>query len=509
MDTVQALDQKSPLDGKKTQPNLRMTMGRLIALLLTAVVVVAIAVLIGNVIWSSDWTNAVSIVGLGAVVVVILMSPINGLLLWIILEPYARFWYLNINLPSGIPDLSLGRLSVAFLCIVWVAQLATRKRRIRRFGFIEVFIALFGILVLPSVAASANSLSSTLQTLFDKFISPYLVFILAKNLYDEKTGLDKFVAFLAVIEVYLCFTLFWEHLTGQPLFYIAGRTLVYSKSLRKIVGLLGSAAFLATILAMIAPFMLHKFVRSRSPYARVFYGGMFGLAVIGNIFCYNRGAWLAMAVGLLLMLFLNAEYRRILMPLMLIAALAIGIYWADVTSSAIVVERLSNVTSIRFRVSMLEVSQRMILANPLFGVGFGSFADHYIQYGGHWDLMAWDEPTPHNTYVNVLATMGLAGFLPYVLVFLSLFAETGVMMRRHWRQRGADRALLVAAWASVAAYMCSAVAMDIYPNAFTSLVLLCIMGTVIGYVSQLRASARALRQQAGPLGSPSLQTEMA
>jgi O-antigen ligase len=110
--------------------------------------------------------------------------------------------------------------------------------------------------------------------------------------------------------------------------------------------------------------------------------------------------------------------------------------------------------------------------------------------------MAWDDPMPHNTYVFILATMGLAAFVPYVLVFLSLFAETGVMMRRHWREHGADHALLVSVWAAVAAYMASAAFIDIYPNAFTSLVLFFTMGTMVGYVSQIRASWRASAGQA-------------
>jgi O-antigen ligase len=472
-------------------------MGQVLGLVLGVVVVLTIAVLLGILIWSPNWSSAVTIVGLGAVVAVIFMSPINGLMLWIILEPYARFWYLNIPTPSGIPDLSLSRLSVAFLCVAWVAQLATRKMRIRRFGFTEVWMALFCILVVPSVAAGTGGLTRSLQTLFDKFIAPYLVFILAKNLYDEKTGLDRLIALLAVLESYLLFVLFYEHITGVPLFYVLGRTLEYTRSLRKIVGLLGNGTFLATVLAMIAPFALYKLTHARSSYARAFYLGMFGLAVLGNFLIYNRGAWLAMAVGLLVSLLLEARYRRILVPLLLLAAILLAVYWVQVTTSPVVTERLSNVTSIRFRLNMLEVSERMIRANPLFGVGFESFSTYYIQYGGHWELMAWDDPMPHNTYVFILATMGLAAFVPYLLVFLSLLAETGVMMRSYWRKRGADHALLVSVWSAVAAYMTSAAFIDIYPNAFTSLVFFFIMGSVVGYVSQLHASWRASGQHAG------------
>ena len=501
MNGVEALKQASPIKS--------LTRGQLLGLVLSVIAVVAIAVLMGNLIWSPNWSIAVTIIGLGTVVGLIFVKPIYGLIVWIILEPYARYWYLNVPMPSGVPDLSLARLSVAFLCVVWLAQLATRKRRIRRFGFAEVWMLLFGIFVLPSVAASVGSLSSSLQMLFDKFLTPYLVFVLAKNLYEEDIGLERLIGLMIVLESYLLFIEFYEHITGVPLFYQVGRTLVYTKSLRKIVGLLGNAAYLATILAMIAPFALHRYLHARSRRDKAFYFGMFALAVFGNFVTWNRGSWLAMAVSLLVMLFLEKKYRRVLARLLLIGAILLAVYWVQVISSPVVTERLSNVTSIRFRVNMLEVSERMIRANPWFGVGFNSFAYYYIQYGGHWELMAWDDPTPHNTYVNILATMGLAAFIPYLMVFLSMLVETGVMMRRHWQQRGADHALLVSIWAAMAAYMTSAVALDIFPNAFTSIVTFFIMGTMAGYVSQVRASWRAQAAQAGPSQPPaSLQTEL-
>jgi O-antigen ligase len=499
MDNAQVVKQEmaSPAQSAapSSSPARRMTVRQLLGLVLSAIVVLAIAVSMGILIWSPNWSSAETIVGLGAVVTMIFVNPIYGLMLWIILEPYTPFWHLYIPMPSGIPDLSLSRLAVAFLCVVWLAQLATRKRRIRRFGSIEVWMVLFAILVMPSVAASAGGLVHSLQTLFDKFVTPFLVFVLAKNLYDEKVGLDRLIALMAVLESYLLYVLFYEQITGVPLFYTLGRTTVYTRHLRKIVGLLGNAAALATILAMIAPFALYKLVHTRSPYARAFYFCMFGLAVFGNFICWNRGSWLAMAVALLVLLLFEAKYRRILLPLLFVAAILVGVYWVQVTSSPVVTERLSNVNSIRFRINMLDVSQRMIKDNLLFGVGFDSFPTYYIQYGGHWELMAWDDPTPHNTYVLILATMGLAAFVPYFLMFLSVFAETGTMMRRHWRERGADHALLVSLWASVAAYMSTAATVDLYSSTLTSLVLFCLTGTVVGYVSHLRASWRGRHEE--------------
>lgn len=469
---------------------------------LTAAVCILTATAIGSVLMSSAWESAVRFVGLGAVLVAILLSPINGLLLWLILEPFTTFWYLNIHMPAGIPDLSLSRLSVALLSVAWLAQLATRKKHIRRFGMTEAFMALMLLFMIPAIMSSVKGLNSALQTVLDKFISPFMLFILAKNLYEDQKGLDRLTVGLLIIESYLGFVLFYEHITGQPLFYTPGRTMVYTSHLRKIVGLLQNAAFLATILAMIAPIALYRFKRAKTPFSRFFFGGMFALAVIGNYFCYNRGAWLALAVSLLVMILLEREYRRVLLPVLLIAALLLVVYRQDVSQSTVITERLSNVNSIRFRLNMLQVSQRIVRDNLFFGVGVNSFASAYTQYGGHWELMAWDEPMPHNTYVLVLTTMGLVCLIPYVLMFASMALEMMVMMRRGWAELGADRALLASGCASIAAYAVSAAALDIYVNAFTSLVLFAISGTIIGYVSHLRSEHR--RQLHSPALAPKI-----
>jgi len=424
----------------------------LLAGLLLVALAIVFALFLGKLVVSPNWQDAVRLVAIGGLIVVILMSPVNGLLLWIIVAPYAlahhtTLWHiLNIRLPPGIPDLSLARLAVATLSVVWVAQLAIGKKKMRRLGAVEVFMVMFCIAVLPSAAAGLAGINRSVQVLFDKFITPFLVFALAKNLYEEKTGLDKLGLALAVIGIYLSFMVFYESLTGQPLVSnlgAIGGTPSYTRSLPKVVSLLGSPAFLATVLGMVVPIALYKLVRERSPYARAFYGALFLAALLGNFFCYNRGAWLALVVGLFIMLLCAWEYRRILLPILLIAAVVGLVYWQVISESAVATERLSNVSSLRFRLTMLEASEKMIRNDLLFGVGLGNFAHYFLEYGGYWPTLAYDQPTPHNSYVLVLSTMGLVSFIPYVLIFTSMFLEMWPIFGRSREASRVDRAFLV------------------------------------------------------------------
>ena len=465
-------------------------------------VAAALGLFLGNLVTSPDWHDAVRMVLLGALAVVMLMSPLNGLLLWIATVPYAQssfttMWeILNIRLPPGIPSLTLARLGVAFLSVIWLAHLAAGRKRMRRLGMIEIAMVAFCVMSIPSVAAGLQGINRSGQILLDRFITPFLVFALAKNLYEEENGLDKFMGALAVIGAYLSFMTFYENLTGQTLFTNI-KTVYYSRSLPKIVSLLGNPAFMGTVLAMIAPFALYGLVRGRSAYARALWGGLFLATSVANFACYNRGAWVALIVGLLVLVLFEPKYRRILLPVLLIAALAAFAYWQVLSQSALATERVLNVSSLRFRLTMLEVSREIIQDNPVFGVGVDNFADYYMEYGGSWPTLAYDTPTPHNSFVLLLTTMGLAVLTPYLLIFASIFLRMWGTARRARVDASVDRALLVSGCGAVAVYVVSAAAVDLIIHPFTSMILFLIAGTLHGYMSCLEAGETQVKALEG------------
>ncbi len=469
----------------------------IVAGVVVLIITVGLGFVLGNTIITPNWQDAVRYTVMGALAFVIFASPVNGLFLWMLMAPFAQASYtdiwriLNIRMPPGIPDLTPDRLAVALLSVVFIAQLAVGKRRVRRLG-LELFMAAFCIMALPAIAASLSGINSAGQLVLDKFIIPFAVFVLAKNLYDKKTGVDKLCATLAIIGLYLSFMIFYEHLTGDPLFTGVGRTTVYTRSLRKIVSLLGNPAFLGTVLGMIVPMALYKSLHDRSRHGRAFYAALFLTALLGNFFCYNRGAWLALATGLVVLL-LERRYRRILLPIILLGALVGLLYWQIISESAVVSERLSNVSSLQFRIDLLTVSLQIIRDHPLFGVGVGNFAYYFLQYGGHWETLAFDLPTPHNTFVLILTTMGLVSLVPYALIFVSMPLSLLARLVRFRGDERVDKALLVSGLGVVAVYAVSSAAVDLYVNVFNSLIFFLITGTIMGYVSDLR-SLQPLRQ---------------
>jgi len=313
---------------------------------------------------------------------------------------------------------------------------------------------------------------------------------------------------LSVIGSYLSAMLFYERVTGQPVFYLMGRTTTYTRSLPRIVSLLGNPAFLGTVLAMIAPYALYRFVRERPGTAKAFYGLLFGVTSVASILCYNRGVWLALAGAFVVMLVLERQYRRVLLPVLLVAAIVGVLRWQTVNDSAIVTERLTNQSGVTFRLTMLEASEKIISRHPLFGVGLENFSYYFLLYGGHWETLAYDAPVPHNSYLLVLTTMGLAGAVPYVLVFLSMAGGILSMLFRRRKDATVDSALLVTGLAVITVYTVSAAVVDLFFSSFTSLVFFATAGTIMGYLSSIRAAPVPPSQASVPAlseGPPVLQ----
>jgi O-antigen ligase len=490
----------------------------IVATLMLMAATAALGLYLGNIVTGVTWEDAVRLAGLGGVMFVILLNPALGMFVWIILEPFTRFWFLSLRSPPGIPDLSLARLSLALLTVVWVAQLASGRKRMRRLTLAEVAIPLFCLFALPSVVASTRGATYAAQSLFDKFVTPYAVFVLAKNLYDEQKGVARLGGMLSVVGVYLSFMVFFEQITGQPLFYAQGRTTTYTRSLPKIVSLLGNPSYLGAVLGMVAPYALYRLVRERSPSVKALWGLLFLGTSAASFLCYNRGVWLALVIGFIVLLVLEKSYRQILLPVLLIALLVGLLGWQSLTESPLVTERLGNISGVTFRLAMLEGSEKMVREHLLFGVGLENFGYYYLLYGGHWETLAYDVPTPHNSYVLVLTTMGLLAVIPYVLVFVSLVAEIAAALRRRRTNPHVDSALLVTGLAVVAIYMTCAAAVDIFILPFTSLVFFAIAGTIVGYASSLQTQqtkphlppgSDPQMAETGPPAPPPLQSERA
>lgn len=449
--------------------------------LLLAVVAVALGLFIGRQTYAEEWPMLVTLSGLTVYLLVALMNARHALILWIITAPFARFAYLNVELGRGIPNLTLNRIMTGVLLILVLAQLATQRRRAVRLNTLDISLLLYGLAALLSVPSSVIKFQSAIQSFFDLIVIPIAVYFLARALISDRQGMRAVLYALMVIGVYMALLATREQLTGDVWFYPEDRSVQYTRTIRRVVGLLGNPAYLATCINLSLPWAWYLFLK----------GGRWRLALLppigimmaGVYFCMNRSAWAGLVLALIVLALLIKRFRRIFAFMVLVGAVVAAVYWAVIVSSATVRERLQAWGPIEYRADTWDVALRMIRDNLAFGIGYENFQFYYHRYD-YWDVYLRALPTPHNTYLWVILMGGLVAFIPFV-VFLGAMAVSAlsVYLRARGREEAYPDADLAAAFlASMAAFWAPALAMDVLTGYYNTMLMFLIAGAFFGVV---------------------------
>jgi len=155
--------------------------------------------------------------------------------------------------------------------------------------------------------------------------------------------------------------------------------------------------------------------------------GMGGITGLACLLCYSRGAYLALAAGLLYFSWKQNKFLLVLLVLMLLTIPA----WAPKT----VVERFDMLTqqdqldkdaSAQSRLIIWEGARGMIADHLVFGVGPYNFGRQIHAYAH----LPEDSPTAsHNMYLRMTAELGIPGLLLFLIILWS-FLKEGVLLAR-------------------------------------------------------------------------------
>jgi putative inorganic carbon (hco3(-)) transporter len=143
---------------------------------------------------------------------------------------------------------------------------------------------------------------------------------------------------------------------------------------------------------------------------------------IAFVFHGSRGVWLGLLAGVVATAFVINRRKRYLIAIILL--LIIILYSIPFLRERIVVHEdfiASNTGSVDVRFQMWDSAVNIFKKYPLLGAGPGRYGalmydfypDEFI--GGKNHLHA------HNTYVEVLADMGILGLLSFLLIFVLFF----------------------------------------------------------------------------------------
>ncbi len=192
----------------------------------------------------------------------------------------------------------------------------------------------------------------------------------------------------------------------------------------RVVGTFGNPNILAEYLEHILPVSLALVFASRKKLHKGISAVLFIVITACFIATFSRGAWLGFAAAMMLFIFLTfAEY----IPLLIVGGIA-----ALPLMPNVVLQRISTIGSLQdtsnvYRLYLWEGTINMIRDFWITGVGFGYWAFRYafLEYalGGR---IAWHS---HNLYLELLAEMGIWGFITFLWLIFTLFKTTFHLIR--------------------------------------------------------------------------------
>jgi O-antigen ligase len=200
---------------------------------------------------------------------------------------------------------------------------------------------------------------------------------------------------------------------------IAGRISVNGR----VAGTVGSpilaASYLGLLLAPALTVLITPLGRARKEVALL----AFGLGCIAMVFTFSRGAWLALAVSLLIVCW--AAGRRGWLPRRIPLLLLAGLLVVAVAYAGPIFGRLlgDDNESAASRIPLMQLAARIIEDHPITGVGANNFGAVLAQYTTPEfdDAFLW---AVHNKYLLVWAETGLGGLMAF-LIFLALALRWG------------------------------------------------------------------------------------
>lgn len=368
--------------------------------------------------------------------------PRAALLVWLVAAPLANA-YASVNLPTGLPDITFGRVTVTVVAIALLMRTMFKGAKLAPFGTLELAMLVLLAVMAFDIVRSGNPMSDALQD-FDERVTPILLFLAARNLFGDVSSLKRALWATVLAGCYLA-----AH--GGYQWATVGRMDTTAKVEQRVMRVYdmrvneshldqgravgpftngteyGSVTAIAFLSALFIALYQARGVLRLIPVA--------ALPIIGGavVMSSTRSAWLGAYLALLLIAYLDKP-RRALMLGAIGGVTIVGLLaaWIFLPSNSALEERASSLEPIRARLIMYNIGVRIAVRKPLAGYGRGAPS----RIAARRELQTMGEPDPdlaagqfHNIFMMTLVEWGAFAMLAYMAI-LALIVKAGMELRR-------------------------------------------------------------------------------
>lgn len=322
------------------------------------------------------------------------------------------FSFVNFLQPGVLwPELASYRPMLIIALVAGVLGVFRESKYLRSDAFGHSTFIFLGLFILAQILSTYYSgIWSMLDEFNYWYIYPLFVAI-SILLINSPTALKRYIWGMMVGSMVVVFYGIYAVVAGLPA-AVGGRAGAY--------GMYENHNDYSFIIVMVLPFIyMYRKISVGGVERLLLTASMFG-CIGGMFFSLSRGGILALVLefGLIITNTVAKERRLgLLFILAIFGAAAIGYQWAMREANQGSSYTADDAEASRFE--LWQAGMNMVLDKPLLGVGSRRFGENAANYGeiSHDNL----GKVSHNTYIEVISTSGLLGFIPFVLMLRSMW----------------------------------------------------------------------------------------
>lgn len=329
-------------------------------------------------------------------------------------------------LTGGLKNPSLAIMGVLALVLLSFAFKHVRGKRVIRFEIIDVFVLIFGALMLFGGLISAGGRASLESALmYCGFISAYFLTV---NIFRKKDMIYRSIKLMVVSTSAVAFIGIFEQgaATVNPSWI---DLTVFGGIGTRVTSLFDNPNMLSIYLIIVFPFALYAIASAKTFTHRIFYILCAGLIALCTLYTWSRGAWLGIIVATCVFLVVyNIKNIWIIISAVVSLPLWSALLPDTVINRALSIGTLTDSSSY-YRIYTWRGVWDMIKDHFFGGIGVGesAFSEVYpiYSYSGTETVMH-----SHNLFMEITVQLGVVGLLVFLLIMF-FFAQKCFNTARH------------------------------------------------------------------------------
>jgi O-antigen ligase len=342
----------------------------------------------------------------------------NGVLIGLITGITPTGLFRGWEILPGLPNISIDRIVWPVVFIMFLLKRRRGQTERLTLDWTEWGLLAFITVMLVSMISYGSYIDEdgdwSLFSIVRGYVFPFMAYSIVRRAAGTARQFHRFVTSIGFFTLYLALTGFAEILKIQPLVfprYILNPEMgIHFGSPR---GIFLNASTYGLAIATALPLLVWLYCHDRAP-RRYMWVLAAGVSALPLLLTFQRAAWLSaiVASGVTALAW---PKRRVFLTGSLLFLVMCGFWLTPSEVTQRLEKRLENQTTIDYRLMHIERGLAMFKANPLFGVGVNRYGLE-IQEDPRWRMAALTTHA-HNTWITLLAELGLVGILAYVIPF--------------------------------------------------------------------------------------------